>query len=626
MRGGDAWDQQIRRQIRECALFIPVVSAHTQSRLEGYFRREWRLAVDRTQDMADGKAFLVPVAIDDISERDAQVPDAFRAVQWTRLPAGQTNAAFAERVARLLSGDAGATPRTMRAAPSPATTDPKYRASRLGIILWAAIAIVVAMAMVGGWYVLEAIKARSSPAPSANGRPAPTAAPATAVDKSIAVLPFVDMSEKHDQEYFSDGLAEELLNALAKVPDLQVIARTSSFSFKGTNEDIPTIARKLSVAHVLEGSVRKSGRRLRITTQLVRADNGRNLWSETYDRDVDDVFKVQDEIARNVVEKLKGTLLGTPAAGRTASAEAHALYLQAQFFRMQDTEASLETAITHYQRAVEIDPAYAAAWASLAGVSTRAISNGPRRRDELIALARQAAEKAISLDATQGEAYAALAFLAQSDFRWQEAREILARGRELSPGNTTLLFVSGMNARALGRDAEAMDYYREARERDPVNLLTRRFFIRVLLQAGRIAEAEAEARQLIAMSPGFPAAHYLSGLVLLEKSEPAQALAAFERETDPEWRALGMPLALHALGRDREAQALIAAANAEAAGNEMQMAELYAFLGRREEAFRWLERAIAVRDPGVAWLRGDPLLRSLESDPRYAALMRQAKL
>ena len=258
LRGGDAWDQRIRREIRDCALFIPIISAQTQKRPEGYFRLEWKIAVDRSHFMTSEKAFLLPIVIDATQEAGAFVPDRFREVQWTHIPGGAATAAFAERVARLLDQPLGE-----RAAPYPR---PESRRSRSRPAwLWAVAGLC---ALVAGYFVLERF---GSPKRAAERVASPVgSAPQLVAERSVAVLPFLDMSEKKDQEYFSDGLAEELIDLLAKTPGLHVIARTSSFSFKGKAVDIPTIGRKLMVATILEGSVRKAGDHLRVTTELVR--------------------------------------------------------------------------------------------------------------------------------------------------------------------------------------------------------------------------------------------------------------------------------------------------------------------------------------------------------------------
>ena len=267
LRTGDAWDQKIRREIRDCALFVPLISANTQNRTEGYFRLEWKLAVDRSHLMAAEKAFLMPVVIDATPQAEALVPDRFRDVQWTSVPGGAATPPFVERITRLLDHPLAA--RSGVTSPAPAGRSPS---SARSATLWIATGLVAASII---YLTINAHSPRPKiPAASAA---APPAAPLVIAEKSIAVMPFIDLSETKDQEYFSDGLAEELLDLLAKTPGLHVIARTSSFSFKGKSDDIPTIGAKLKVANILEGSVRRSGEHLRVTTQLVRSDTAEHL-------------------------------------------------------------------------------------------------------------------------------------------------------------------------------------------------------------------------------------------------------------------------------------------------------------------------------------------------------------
>ena len=296
LRGGDAWDALIRKQIKGCYLFVPIISANTQSREEGYFRREWNLAVGRTLDMAEDRTFLLPIVIDGTSDSEARVPDKFREVQWTRLPGGANPQAFLTQVRRLIAPEANApktpsppspptrnpTPATM-ASPSLVSTRPVVRS----VLPW----VVSTALMLGvGYVVADKFFASKRAAPTAETAITVPAKAEPVSNKSIAVLPFVDMSEKKDQEYFSDGLSEELIDHLARSVDLKVIARTSSFQFKGKNEDVRTIAAKLGVANLLEGSVRTAGQAVRITAQLIRASDGTHLWSHSYDRQMRDIF------------------------------------------------------------------------------------------------------------------------------------------------------------------------------------------------------------------------------------------------------------------------------------------------------------------------------------------------
>ena len=283
LRGGDAWDSQIKKQIHDCALFVPLISAHTNARIEGYFRGEWNLATRRLVNRAHDAAFLMPVVIDETREADARVPEEFLRAQWTWLPGGETPPAFARRVRQLLGLDPAPVP-TAKAAATGAV-EPSARKSWFctadAVRRWCAGSAFPSCAAAGsGWWGFLVLPRHERRACGEAGTTAvsPLAAPN---EKSIAVLPFADMSAGKDQEYFADGLSEELLNLLAKLPELRVIGRTSSFQFKGRNEDLRVIGEKLNVAHILEGSVRKSGEKLRITAQLIRAADGSHLWSQT---------------------------------------------------------------------------------------------------------------------------------------------------------------------------------------------------------------------------------------------------------------------------------------------------------------------------------------------------------
>jgi TolB-like protein len=348
LRGGDAWDASIRRQIKECALFVPVISNNTQVREEGYFRLEWKLAVDRSHLIAEDKAFLLPVVIDATVDVKARVPEKFREVQWTHLPAGEASAAFAERVQRLLSGG----------GPSALPVSPPR------------------------------VAPASPPAAVASDHEAP----------SIAVLAFANRSNDANDEYFSEGLADELLSVLAKIRGLRVAARTSAFSFKGKQATISEIGRALNVATVLEGSVRKSGNRIRITVQLVKVADGYHLWSETYDRTLEDVFAVQDDITQCVVQELRTTLMGeAPAAkqnesvgreiavaakGRSENSEAYRLMLQGRYLMDRVSHSDFERSVEYLKQAVAIDPEFALAWAWLARALTHSAALGYARVDE----------------------------------------------------------------------------------------------------------------------------------------------------------------------------------------------------------------------------------------------------
>jgi TolB-like protein/tetratricopeptide (TPR) repeat protein len=625
LRGGDAWDQRIRQQIRDCALFIPIISTNTASRHEGYFRLEWDLADERTHKISRNRPFIIPVCLDATPNAAADVPESFQRVQWTRLGGGEAPPAFVERVSQLLSP--GERPSIAIDTPTGSTAGQLPAPRQLGRPKSLALLIALGLALVGGYVVLDRLVLSKHAAPAPPSAPATASVPSVVREKSIAVLPFVDMSEKKDQEYFSDGLTEELIDLLAKTSGLEVIARTSSFYFKGRQATIGEIAKTLNVANVMEGSVRKAGTTIRVTAQLIRASDGVHLWSETYDRDLKDVFKVQDEIALGVVQKLKLTLLpaATATSARTVNTEAHSLYLQGRYFKDRDTPEDLAKANDCFKRALTLDAAYAPAWAGIATVAIRRAANGSLTLDKELAITREAASKAIELDPKNGEAYAALGLVHMMAHEWAQADTTLASAREIDPTDSSVFMSSAVLARAIGRDDDAIALFRQALEHDPINLLARRYFARTLSFAGRLAEAEGEIRQVLDTNPAQPGAHYDLGRILLAKGQIDAAGAAFEAETDASWRGIGLPIGYHAQRRSAEADAALATLVRNSAGAEFQVAETYAYFGETDQAFKWLDAAVD-RDLGIIWLHNDPLFSGLRSDPRYAAVLRKLKM
>jgi TolB-like protein len=470
------------------------------------------------------------------------------------------------------------------------------------------------------------IHADPSVAPSA---PIGTSATPAVSEKSVAVLPFVNMSEDRDNEHFSDGLSEELINLLSKIADLRIPARTSSFFFKGKQTTVTDIAKALGVAYVLEGSVRKSGQRLRITAQLIRADNGYHVWSETYDRQLDDVFKIQDEIAGAVVTALKVSLLGSPIphAVSAANSEAYNIFLAARYFTDRFTPEDLDKGVDLYRRAIALDPNYAPAYAGLAWCYEMRVAIGIDTDGVGYAHARTAAERAIALDPNLPEGYLTLGLSRyQYEFDFAGTADMIRKAHALDQNNVFMLQIAGHLALSVSTPAEAGSYYARAAEQDPMNMLPRRFLAKALYYGNRLAEAETTLRRIIEINPQFPAPHYLLGTVLLARGEADAALAAIEAEPAPTWKSFGLPLVYRALGRETESQRALEAQIANCAGSEFQVAETYAYFGDHDRAFHWLEAARVRRDPGVLHVRGAPLLRSLVADPRYPALLRKLSM
>ncbi len=459
--------------------------------------------------------------------------------------------------------------------------------------------------------------------------PISTAAKPAISEKSVAVLPFVNMSEDSNNEHFSDGLSEELINLLTKIPDLRIPARTSSFFFKGKQTTVTDIAKALGVAYVMEGSVRKSGNRVRITVQLIRADNGYHVWSETYDRQLDDIFKIQDEIAGAVVIALKVSLLGSPIprTAPTANAEAYNIFLAARFFTDRFNPEDLDKAVALYRRAIALDPNYAPAFAGLAWCYEMRVAIGIDTDGVGYANASAAAKQAIALDPNLPEGYLTLGMARyQYEFDFAAAAEMIGKAHVLDQNNAFMLQIAGHLALSTGTPADAATYYARAAEQDPLNMLPCRFLAKALYYGNRLAEAESTLHRIIELNPQFPAPHYLLGTVLLARGEPNAALAAIEAEPAPTWKSFGLPLVYRALGREPEAQHALAAIVANSAGSEFQVAETYAYFGEPDQAFHWLEEARVRRDPGILHMRGNPLLRSLVTDPRYPAFLRKMKL
>jgi TolB-like protein len=616
LRGGDVWDQAIHHQIRDCALFVPVISAHTQARLEGYFRREWKLAVARTHDMADEKRFIVPVVIDGTKEQDASVPELFRTVQWTHLPGGDTPPAFCARIAGLLgSPELPTHPLPTPKAAAGTVTRPTSHRWMIGAALGALIVAVI------GWQAWHGMTPR---------RVAGTSQSATQAvpEKSIAVLPFVDMSEKHDQEYFSDGLTEELLDMLSQVPDLRVPARTSSFYFKGRSEDIPTIAQKLRVAHVLEGSVRKAGNTIRVTAQLIRADNGYHLWSKTYDRDFKDIFKVQDEIAAAVVAALKANLLsaqGISSRHKTTSTEAYRQYLLGNQFRNPDDPASNRQALAAYKKAIELDPGYAAAYSGLSEVEWR-IADQSTAESAGFQRAGAAAEKAITLAPDSPEGYWARGQLRVNHlFDWTGALADYEHALALDPNYVRVLVAQGGLLATLGRMPDALVNIHRAIAIDPMSVVAWHGLILLLINVGPLPAARDALNRLVEIDPRQEIKDGVATIALFE-GHAGEALSTFQGE-QLDFRYVGIAMAEHTLGHAAESQrALEILEQKYASVWAYQIAEVYAWRGETDKAFDWLERAYRQRDGGLTSIKYDRLLNSLREDPRYKALLRKLNL
>jgi TolB-like protein/lipoprotein NlpI len=475
------------------------------------------------------------------------------------------------------------------------------------------------------------------------GLPMPTPKPIKAAESSatrvvlppdvasIAVLPFTDLSAEKDQEYFADGLAEELLNNLVKVRGLRVAARTSSFQFRGRPDDIGTIGRKLNVGAILEGSVRKAGKRARITAQLINVADGFHLWSESYDRELEDIFAVQGDIARSVAKALKVTLLGQEEpqpAERSVNTEAYNAYLLGQHFRRRFTQEDTHKAIDYFQQAVKLDSGYAQAWVALGNAYMSQADSGSAPVAEGYAKAREAVERALGLDENLAIALSALGSIKHNyDWDWPGADAAHQKALALEPGNATVVRRTAELARTLGRFENAELLIRRALALDPLDVRAHTDLGVLLWYAGRADEAVAAYQNALELHPGLTAARWFLCLVYLTEGRPEAALTEFEQETDLGLQRLGFALTYHALGRKNDADAaLMDCIQKYQVDSAFQIAQVYAFRGETDPAFEWLERAYAQRDGGLIYLKVDVLVKSLHGDPRYAALLQKMRL
>jgi len=464
-----------------------------------------------------------------------------------------------------------------------------------------------------------------------------SAAAVAITEKSVAVLPFVDMSEKKDQEYFSDGLSEELIDMLTKVPELRVPARTSSFYFKGKQATIADIAKALAVVHVLEGSVRKSGNTLRITAQLIRVDNGYHVWSETYDRKLDDVFKIQDEIAGAVVTALRVHLLPMqqPSAREelhTGNLAAYDLYLQGRQSYNQGDTAGYQRAVTAFRASTALDPRYGAAYADLALAQfwlTDDSTLGDLAADVAgFDSALAAAEKAVALAPGLAAGYSARGFLRSATrFDFAGAQADLDKALALSPGDANVLHRSAILLGVLGKLPVAIAREEQALALDPLSaeICMRLAFFLVANQ--QLAQARPFYEKALVIAPSSDRALFNLGELELLEHQPERALALFRRTPLPPFSLTGQAKAEYSLGHVDASERVLEQFIAKYGKDSPNFAaRVYAWRGEKDQAFEWLERAYEVRDDGLPWLKIDTGLRSLRDDPRYKALLRKMNL
>jgi len=456
--------------------------------------------------------------------------------------------------------------------------------------------------------------------------------PSVDANASIVVLPFADLSPGKDEEYFSDGLTEQLINELARIPGLNVVARSSAFQFKGKTVDPRTLGRKLNVANILEGSVSREGNRLRIRAELTKAADGFQLWSESYDRQISDIFAVQDEIARAVARELQLKLTAANRAPLTTTAvttpDVYEAYLEGRYFARRHQSGDMDKALAYADQATKLDPRYAPAWALRSQIFSELSQGGLIDNVEGYRKARESAQTAIALDPTLAEAYLALALIQRNyDWDWAGAEDNFAKATKIDPGNAAVYLYRAVLTARLGRFDEAIELEKKSIALDPEHLRGYRTLGATLYDAGRYAEAQAALQKAVELSPQSPLTHYYRGVVLLAQDRPDQALPEMQQEGFEPWRLPGEALAYYAAGRRRESDdALNALITKYQKGAAYQIAQVYAYRKENDEAFVWLERAYRQRDAALPDLKIDPLLKTLHQDPRYTELLNKMRL
>ncbi|HET9251112.1 MAG TPA: protein kinase [Candidatus Eisenbacteria bacterium] len=461
---------------------------------------------------------------------------------------------------------------------------------------------------------------------------------------SIAVLPFVNRSASVDDEYFSDGLADELLNVLAKIRGLRVAARTSAFHFKGKDTTIAEIGSALHVATVLEGSVRKAGNRVRISVQLVKVSDGYHLWSETYDRTLEDIFAVQDDIAQSVVKEMRTVLLGEQAdsdasgqakaevaraaKGRATHPEAHRLYLMARHHINQSSPEETAIGIDHLMKALELDPEFTLAFVEVSRARMNQAAFNWVPLVEGFKQAREAAERALALEPELAEGHAQMAWIQVSHDRdWRGAEASVARALEIAPADPKVLRAAGMMARVLGRVDEAIRFSRRALEQDALNSVAYRNLGGILHSAGQLAEAEAAMRKGLDLSPQATGPRGQLAQILAAQGRIEEAAAEAMQEPDELFRLWSLAIVSHIAGhRAKSDEALREMIEKYAGDSAYQIAEVFGARGEVDAAFEWLDRAAVQGDPGIMHLRASVPLRSLHRDSRWGAYLKKVGL
>ena len=610
LRGGDAWDGAIRKQIKACALFMPLISANSSARVEGYFRLEWKLAVDRSHLFAAERAFIVPVVIDGTGDAEALVPDKFREVQWTACPDGEVPAKFLERIAQLLSPGAQAMVSLGPAEASLAAS----RSVRSRLLGGAAF---VAILLIGGAALLYKKATRSA-------------------DISlVAVMPFENATGDSANEYLSDGISESLINKLSGLKGLHVISRTSAFALKGLKMEPMKIASKLGADALLLGSLTQHGSSLSITAELVSGRDATHLWGEKYARSADDVLQVEGEIATTIAQALHRQLSGEEksqlAHNETSDPEAYRLYLKGREF-LVGTQAEMDKSVDFFQQAVARTPDYALAHAGLGEAYARQAFLRASGRAEALGKARAAVTRALELDPDLAEAHAALGDIdAFFQWDWAGADTEYRRALALNPGDSDVHESYGAFLNGQDRLEEGLAQSREAARLDPLSVGPFHDIAINALIRGDYVAAAAGFRHTIEINPDW-----VWGYIKLARTHAMQKKCpeAFAQADIAERIIAGGAAALSRswLGatyapcadavRARQKLAELHALEKSQYVDPVTFAVIHSALGEMDQALNWYEKAYQDRTPNMSYALILPLISpELAGNARFAAIL-----
>ncbi|MEY2880549.1 MAG: hypothetical protein RLZZ15_2929 [Verrucomicrobiota bacterium] len=613
--GGDAWDNKIRKQIAECALFVPVISAATQARLEGYFRIEWKLAAQRTHAMAEAKPFLLPVVIDATRDAEAHVPAEFKAVQWTRLPDGEASEKFCARVKTLLGPEMEpGRPRPAERGEAAASPTSPHSRRRLPAAAWiaAALALVVAVSL---WLRRPASE---SPPPADLRRDASATTPPAAAQKSIAVLAFKNLSGDPAREFFSDGLSEAVTDVLGRVPGLKVVGSASAFSFKGKSASIPEIARQLGVTHLVDGTVIQDGQTVRITAKLIQAD-GFQVWvSDKLERESKNIFALHDEVAGLIAKNLSLKLGASSAASKAAvNPQAFELYVQgrqAWAMRNADGYNRAEELLT---QALQLDQNFARAHAGLADVrmlrafTEHRIGQLRQRQAPEFAQIRRDIDRALALDPNSSDAYAGLGFLEMLQWNPPPAEHALRLALKLNPNNANAHHWLSDLMCSIGQIDESLAAGKLATELDPLAPVNAGSYASILFMIGRYEESFAVIDRALAVQPDASVPLLVKIATLARLGRVADAVQTSRKLVDDDWRLLAF-----ALGNMKfETEQLLP----KVSDHEARWIALES-LGRHDEAMRTIDPAGMVF-PDASFILFLDTFDPVRSDPRMTKIV-----